>query len=210
MKKIIILLISLTIFGCKNSYEKEEFNAIQSILNNYLKLEYLENKPFEENENIKSDKIYNTKIKVYISDALIPISQIKEDEYWMFTNNFRFAENKNKFNEIINSTIFKKLRYREIKKKQIELINPYEQSENSRVDLKNEEKYNILSFSRVCFDYQMENGIVVINESIGRKGGKIQGNHKVLLIKKVNGKWVYIKENQNDEIVEILNSSRKN
>jgi hypothetical protein len=210
MKKIIILLISLTIFGCKNSYEKEEFNAIQSILNNYLKLEYLENKPFEENENIKSDKIYNTKIKVYISDALIPISQIKEDEYWMFTNNFRFAENKNAFNEIINSTKFKKLRYREIKKKQIELINPYEQSENSRVDLKNEEKYNILSFSRVCFDYQMENGIVVINESIGRKGGKIQGNHKVLLIKKVDGKWVYIKENQNDEIVEILNSSRKN
>jgi hypothetical protein len=210
MKKIIILLISLTIFGCKNSYEKEEFNAIQSILNNYLKLEYLENKPFAENDNIKSDKVYNTKIKVYISDALIPISQIKEDEYWMFTNNFRFAENKNAFNEIINSTKFKKLRYREIKKKQIELINPYEQSENSRVDLKNEEKYNILSFSRVCFDYQMENGIVVINESIGRKGGKIQGNHKVLLIKKVNGKWVYIKENQNDEIVEILNSSRKN
>jgi hypothetical protein len=210
MKKIIILLISLTIFGCKNSYEKEEFNAIQSILNNYLKLEYLENKPFAENDNIKSDKVYNTKIKVYISDALIPISQIKEDEYWMFTNNFRFAENKNAFNEIINSTKFKKLRYREIKKKQIELINPYEQSENSRVDLKNEEKYNILSFSRVCFDYQMENGIVVINESIGRKGGKIQGNHKVLLIKKVDGKWVYIEENQNDEIVEILNSSRKN
>jgi hypothetical protein len=210
MKKIIILLISLTIFGCKNSYEKEEFNAIQSILNNYLKLEYLENKPFAENDNIKSDKVYNTKIKVYISDALIPISQIKEDEYWMFTNNFRFAENKNAFNEIINSTKFKKLRYREIKKKQIELINPYEQSENSRVVLKNEEKYNILSFSRVCFDYQMENGIVVINESIGRKGGKIQGNHKVLLIKKVDGKWVYIKENQNDEIVEILNSSRKN
>jgi len=210
MKKTLFLLISLSIISCRKPYEKEEFYAIQNILNDYLKREYLENeiRPYihlkeETNSKFNTD---STEIKVYISDALIPISQIKEDEYWMFINNYSDPENKKIFKQIINSDQFKKLRYREIDKKNIKLINPYKQAESSIILLKNKEKYHIFNFSRVCFDNQKKNGIIVLNESIGKNGLEIQGNYKALLIKKKNKKWTYIKENQNNLIIETDNN----
>ena len=198
MKKILILLILTTLFSCENSYEKEEFIAIQDILNDYLRKEYLEDKLYPNRDfpgmNMEPIDTNRVELKVYISDALNPIEQIREDNYWMFENKYSESENKKIFNSILKSDKFKNLSYREIEKNDLELINPYKQVENSKIILKEKEQYNLLQFSRICFDSNLKNGIVVIDEHIGQKGLKIQGYYKAFLIKKIKGKWRYIKE----------------
>lgn len=198
MKKTLTLLILIAILGCEKSYEKEEFIAVQDVLNDYLKREYLDNILFPNRmfpeKDIEPIDTNNIVLKIYISDALNPIEQIREDNYWMFENNYPESENNEIFNSILKSEKFKNLSYREIEKNDLELIKPYKQVKSSKIILKEKEKYNLLQFSRICFDSSLKNGIVVIDEHIGQKGMKIQGYHKAFLIKKIKGKWKYIKE----------------
>jgi hypothetical protein len=196
LKKITLLILASVIIGCNASYQEEEFNAIQDVLNEYLEREYL-NKTLYPNRNFPDNSVERIDIdtldlKVYLSDALMPVSQIREDEAGMFQYLHMDSENSKLFNEILNSELFNKLSYREVKKENFKLIKPYRQVDDSQVLLEEGEKYNILRFSRICFDKNKENGIVVIDEHIGQNGMKIQGYYMPLLIKKVGNKWTYI------------------
>jgi len=172
--------------------------AIQDVLNEYLKREYLDKnsypyRHFPKNlvEEIDIDTL---DVKVYISDALIPISQIREDEGWMFDYIHFDQVNRKIFKEILSSEEFNKLEYREINKEDFKLNKPYQQVQKSQVLLEEEERYSILKFSRICFDKNKMNGIIVIDESLGKKGMNIQGYYRPLLIKKVDNQWTYLSD----------------
>jgi hypothetical protein len=212
MKRIILTLFIISLVSCDNNYEKEEFKAIEDITNNYLFKNHLNKmieKPqiFSENEieefYEKPLNVDTLDLKVYLSDALLPISQVKEDNEWMFDDNYFGTKDSTIFHSIVNSRDFKNLKYREFEKSKIQFIKPYRQFEKSNEKLKENEEYSLLSFSRICFDEKRENGIVVIEYGQGSKGYTSYGNHMAFLIKKINEKWEYIPRNRNIETIEI-------
>ena len=190
MKNFFLYIISIIFLSCGNDYEKEEIKVISDITNDYLRRSHLN----LEDEYLKLDTIQveGSDFDVYISDALIPIKQIKEDNEWMFLNNNFTKKNSILFNELINSEYFNSLKYREINKTEIELNKPYNkmfEKDNKRTSTK---EYLMFNFSRVCFNKEMNKGIVVINYKIGGKYGFTQGYNMPLIISKLNGKWTYI------------------
>jgi|TARA_B110000908_G_C10022210_1_gene343401 hypothetical protein len=212
LKRIILTLFIISLVSCDNNYEKEEFKAIEDITNNYLLKNHLNKmmeKPQIPSEN-EIEEVYERPfnvdtldLKVYLSDALLPISQIKEDNEWMFDDNYFGTKDSTIFHSIVNSREFKNLKYREFDKNKIQFIKPYRQFEKSNEKLKENEEYSLLSFSRVCFDEKKENGIVVIEYRQGSKGWTSYGNHMAFLIKKTNEKWEYIPRNRNIQRIEI-------
>ena len=149
---------------------------------------------FRDEDIVIKPNIDTMNIKVYISDALMPISQIKEDNEWMFKdNNFSIGDSI-KFYEIRNSQMFGKLKYAEIDKSKIKLIKPYEQFRKSQIKVYADEEYKILKFSRVCFDQKKENGIVVIEYLVGFESGMSSGYNGALLIKKINNEWKFVEK----------------
>lgn len=201
MKGILLTLVLLLIISCDDKYQNEEFKAIEEITNNYLVKNHLNKtieKPRIPSEN-EIEEVYERPLnvdtldlKVYLSDALLPISQIKEDNEWMFDDNYFGTKDSLIFHSIVNSTEFKNLKYREFEKNKIQFIKPYRQFEKSKEKLEENEEYSLLSFSRVCFDGKRENGIVVIEYRNGNKGFTSYGNHMAFLIKKINEKWEYV------------------
>lgn len=194
--KFLIIFFSIVIISCNDSYEKEELKAIEDITNDYLKrndLDKILNPPkFSDDQIVIKPNIDTLNIKVYLSDALLPISQIKEDNEWMFKNNSFSASDSIKFYGIRDSKTFKKLEYIEINKSKIKLIKPYRQFEKSQIKVSADEEYKILKFSRVCFDEKRENGIVVVEYLVGYESGTMSGFHGALLIKKVNNQWTFV------------------
>ena len=194
MKRALQILTLFFIIGCNYNYEKEELIVIEDISNEFLVKNHL-NKvlkdPFEE---VYERPLYvdTLDLKVYLSDALLPISQIKEDNEWMFENNLFEKKDSAIFYGLINSKKFKNLKYREFEKNKIQFKKPYRQFEKSKEKLKENEEYSLLSFSRVCLDDKRENAIVVIEYRNGKKGFTIYGSHMVYLIRKINDKWKYI------------------
>ncbi len=91
MKIIISILIILSFFGCQKAYEKEEVKAIEEITNDYLKKNHLDkyylNPPDFFGKPAPKANIDTLDFKVYLSDALMPINQIRKDNKWMFKNN---------------------------------------------------------------------------------------------------------------------------
>lgn len=197
MKKILIIIIvvGLLFATCTNgSYEIEEVLAIQDIANDFLQRNLLtEEIMVLDGEVIKITPFVDSlNSRVYFSDALLPISQVKEDNEWMFNNDYLGTPDSAIFYSIVNSKRFNKLTYREFDKSKIELVKPLMQFNKSQAKIKTDEEYTIFQFSRVCFDNKRENGILVIHYLRGFENGAMNGYHMALLIKKDNGKWAYI------------------
>jgi hypothetical protein len=197
MKKYLnIIFIFILFCSCKDNYEKEEFAAISDITNDYLERNILkailEPRDLLEDMPMVKPNIDSLDLKVYISDALIPIAQVKQDNEWMFKGNYHETEDSTIFYGIVNSEKFGKLNYREFDKKEIRLIKPFRQFEKSQEKITSDESYSILNFSRICFDSKKENGVVVIEYLQGFTSGSMNGYHMALLIKKKNNKWTYI------------------
>ncbi|REG88382.1 hypothetical protein [Flavobacterium aquicola] len=197
MRKIFVLLMfTILLTSCKDDYEQEELKAIEDVANDYLKTNDLLLNPtkFFDDQVIVKPNIDTLDIKVYFSDALLPISQVKEDNEWMFTdNNFKNASDSITFFSILNSQNFKDLKFREFAKSKLKLERPYTQFKSSQTKFTADEEYRVLNFSRVCFDDKRENGIVVIEYLVGYESGTSSGYHNSLLIKKKNGKWTYVR-----------------
>ncbi|CAD0009750.1 hypothetical protein [Flavobacterium salmonis] len=197
MRKIFVLfMFTILLTSCKDDYEQEELKAIEDVANDYLKTNDLLLNPtkFFDDQIIVRPNIDNLDIKVYFSDDLLPISQVKEDNEWMFTdNNFKKASDSITFFSILNSQKFKDLKFREFAKSKLKLERPYTQFKSSQTKFTADEEYRVLNFSRVCFDDKRENGIVVIEYLVGYESGTSSGYHNSLLIKKKNGKWTYVR-----------------
>ena len=197
MKKIFVLLMfTILLTSCKDDYEQEELKAIEDVANDYLKTNDLLLNPtkFFDDQVIAKPNIDSLDIKVYFSDALLPISQVKEDNEWMFTDNdFKKASDSITFFSILNSQTFKDLKFREFEKSKLKLERPYTQFKSSQTKFTADEEYRVLNFSRVCFDDKRENGVVVIEYLVGFESGTSSGYHNSLLIKKKNGKWTYVR-----------------
>jgi hypothetical protein len=197
MRKIFVLLMfTILLTSCKDDYEQEELKAIEDVANDYLKTNDLLLNPtkFFDDQVIAKPNIDSLDIKVYFSDALLPISQVKEDNEWMFTDNdFKKASDSITFFSILNSQTFKDLKFREFEKSKLKLERPYTQFKSSQTKFTADEEYRVLNFSRVCFDDKRENGIVVIEYLVGFESGTSSGYHNSLLIKKKNGKWTYVR-----------------
>ncbi len=199
--KIIITLFAFLLFlqSCENSdYETEEIKAIGEISNDYLVKEDL-SKILDIPDSIlghKVDKlsIDSLDIKVYFSDALLPIAQEREDNLWMFKDNNFSKSDSIIFYKIVNSKMFKNLEYREFDKRKIILEKPYQQSNYSEVKTIANKPYKILKFSRICFDEKKENGVVVIEILDGTEYGTMSGFNGAILIKKRNNKWEYVQK----------------
>ena len=191
MKNFFLYIISIIFFSCGNDYEKEEIKVISDITNEYLRRNHLN----LDDEYLKLDTIQveDSEFDVYISDVLIPIKQIKEDNEWMFSCNNLTKKDSILFNELINSEYFESLKYREFNKTEIKLDKPYNQMFEKDDKTTSAEIYLMFNFSRVCFNNEMNKGIVVIDYKIGGKYGFKQGYNMSLIILKVNGKWTYIK-----------------
>lgn len=201
MKRILLILFIISLISCDNNYEKEEYEAIEDIANNYLLKNHFKKIKEEPHLNYENEfeEVYERPLnldtldlKVYFSDALLPISQVKEDNEWMFNDNYFGTKDSAIFHSIVNSKEFKNLKYREFEKNKIQIVKPYRQFEKSNEKLEENEEYSLLSFSRVCFDEKRENGVVVIEYRNGNKGSTTYGNHMAFLIKKTEGKWEYV------------------
>ena len=152
-KFILVFLIAISLQSCNDSYEIEELKAIDDISNDFLIKKDL-NKLLNVPDSIDHIAVYkpnidSLNIKVYLSDALIPIAQEKEDNLWMFKNNKFSKSDSIIFYGIVNSSRFKELQYRDFDKKKIKLKKPYSQSEISEVKIVADQEYKILKFSRV-------------------------------------------------------------
>ena len=200
MKKILVIItVGLLFATCTNnsSYEKEEFIVIQDITNNFLQEILLteEVRVIFDGEVMKYEPFNDTlHSRVYFSDALLPISQVKKDFGWMFKDSYLGSNDSAIFYGIINSKQFYELKYRNFDKTKIELKKPLKQFNRSQERIITGERYAIFNFSRVCFDAKRENGVVVIEYTKGYENGTATGYRNALLIKKQNGKWVYIKK----------------
>jgi hypothetical protein len=197
MRKLFILLMcTVSLTSCKDDYEQDELKAIEDVANDYLKTNDILLNPtkFFEDQVLTKPNIDTLDIKVYFSDALLPISQVKEDNEWMFKDNhFKKASDSVSFFNIVNSQKFKELKFREFAKSKLKLEKPYSQFMSSQTEFTADEEYRVLNFSRVCFDDKRENGIVVIEYLVGYEIGTQSGYHNSLLIKKQNGKWTYVR-----------------
>lgn len=191
-----LILVCLTFIRCDNSYEIAEDKAIQDFANDYLQKNHLNdilNPILLMGE--KSPRVINLDsldLKVYISDALIPISQIKKDNEWMFNDNYFGTKDSAIFYQIVKSSQFAELEYRVFDKAQLKLVKPYRQFEKSKEKIPADEKYIILYFSRICFDKNKENGVVVIDYRTAHEGSSAYGYNMALLIKKIGDKWTYV------------------
>jgi hypothetical protein len=197
MNKLLnIILITLILCGCNDNYDKDELDAITDITNDYLERNILQETltPHDlfSDKPLAKPNIDSLDLKVYISDALIPIAQIKEDNEWMFNDNYFGTSDSAIFYGIVNSEKFRQLGYKEFDKQKVTLIKPFRQFGKSQEKIIADEVYTILNFSRVCFDNNKENGVVVIEYLQGLESGTRNGYHMALLIKKKNNKWTYI------------------
>lgn len=194
--RLLFFITAFFFISCSKSYEVEESKAIEDISNEYLSrndLSKIMNPPsFEGSPDSKKININSLDLRVYISDALMPISQVKEDDEWMFVDNNFNSSDSIIFYNLVNSEKFKELSYKEFDKTKLKLSRPYSQYQKYPMKLREDEEYTILKFSRVCFDDKRQNGIVVINYSKGFESGSMSGFQGALLIKKINDKWTYV------------------
>ena len=201
MRKIQILFIFIICLQSCNrnsEYEAEELKALEEVSSDFLfKKDF--NIRMNPPELIVKGKITETiadssAIRVFISDALLPINQEKEDNLWMFKDNNFSKTDSIMFYQISNSKKFKELGYREFDKQKINLKKPYIQSEYSEIKKYADKPYKILKFSRICFDINKENGIVVIEMLEGSEYGTMNGYNGAILIKKKNNRWHYVQK----------------
>ncbi|WKN31346.1 hypothetical protein PZB74_20560 [Porifericola rhodea] len=186
----VITFIFLLCTSCNKKYESLEEQVINDALNAFL-LKYqidFTNVPPPESINVLKSKVAKdtANLGVYVSDALLPIAQFKEDNKWMFSEEL---SNNPKFKEIVNSRKFEELSYREFNKERLNIIDPYVQLPESNNRIRSDKQYSIFSFSRVCFDEGMENAVLVIHYERGFETGSMSGYYGALLIEKRGENW---------------------
>lgn len=201
---IFIFLFLLLVGSHDNRNEKMELQAILDIADDCLKIERLKQNqiitpPPPENDDIQIDldsaiKEKQEIFKVFISDALLPISQVKEDNQSMFDKIYEDPFLDSIFNSIVVSKNFKRLKYREFEKSKLKLFKPYQQFSDRRKEVQNNEEYIILSFSRICFSQDYRYGVVVIDYQNGWPNCTGGGFHRPYLIEKKNNEWKIIEE----------------
>ena len=203
MRTTYLLLLIFILFGCTdNRYHKIEVAAIQDISNDYIKIKHRRKwpkppPPPTENDEIQIDfetSLEQDEYKVFLSDALIPISQVKEDNQWMFDKLYETPKLDSIFNSIIISERFGKLGYREYEKRNVIFNKPYQQFTDRKKEVGHDEEYLIIGFSRICFNKDYTFGLVVIDYKYGWPNGTGGGFHRPYLIKMENDKWKVIDE----------------
>ncbi len=196
MKKTAFLFILILSFSCNNTlkeYENEEFKAIQAILNEYLiNYEFAIRKHYKNDEFIKKDSIKN--YPILVSDALIPLCQIKEDNENLFEGEYKDTKFASIFMNLVNSEEFDRLDYREIKKSELLLKEPYKMVSSVKQAIEENSNYVQFFISRIVFDENYEKGIVYIRHRDGMKSGYYAGQGGVYVIEKTNNEWKYIKK----------------
>ncbi|MCT4562365.1 MAG: hypothetical protein N4A41_13430 [Crocinitomicaceae bacterium] len=203
---IIIVINLLFVIGCQNSdnninYEETELEVLQEIINTYLNDIHFKHiseglimdAEFSGEPKPNIDSLRNNLVlQVYISDGLTPISQEYKDETWMFEDNYTDSNLTNRLNSLINSKRFNELGYRKIDRTKFKLDKLYRHAKSSQPELKKDEEYAKLRFSRICFDPNFETGVIAIDYGHGVNGGIRGGYHMAFLIEKKNGKWKII------------------
>jgi|GEM_PF-2896362 len=205
MRIIFLIFTILILTGCINrNYTNVEDRAIQDITNDYLKIKHLSKNrlkrpPAPTEDNIKVEfgiKMEKQDVyKVFISDALLPISQVKEDNQWMFNKMYKSPSLDSLFKSLMLTSEFDGLKYREFDKEQIKLKQPYQQFTDRKNEIGTDEEYLIFSFSRISFSADYKYGLVVLNYSFGWTNGTGGGFHRPYLIENVNNEWKVIEEN---------------
>ncbi|MBU3822514.1 hypothetical protein KO566_10605 [Flavobacteriaceae bacterium XHP0103] len=198
MRVSIFIFLTLLLFSCTdNRYNKLEFKAIQDISNDYLRIKDLNQSLIKPGSQIAPDTIKKqNNYKVFISDALLPISQAKENNRLMFDIIFK---NENPHldsiaNSIVDSKNFKRLKYRKFNKSRLEFANPYRQFVEHKSEIGKDEEYVIISFSRICFSADDKYGLVVIDYEHVWPNGTGVGFNRPYLIEKKNNEWKVINE----------------
>lgn len=198
--RLILIFTLILLVSCNNlEYQNQEFNAIEDIANDYLKQKHFKKvtrKPPPPGDIMFEEESYvdTTDLKVFVSDALLPIDQVKEDNYWMFDELYSNKELDSLFNELQKEERFAKLKYREFIKTDLNIKKPYKQIFNIKKEVVTDEEYVIFSFSRILFDSDFKKGIVVIDFNYGSEYGIMGGFHRPYLIKKLNDKWTFVDE----------------
>lgn len=201
MRLTTFFLIFFTLISCKSSYENEELKAIEDISNEFLKendLNIILNPPPSPNGNPSwVPNLDSLDIKVVFSDELVSINDYKKSDTSMFKNNDFTKADSIIFNQIINSKKFEELEKKSFNKNNLKLAKPYRQVEKKEIKL--EEGFPSMKFSRICFDKKMQNGVVVIDYSNDVKTDEssqivssASGFNGALLIRKVNNKWAIV------------------
>ena len=198
MRILILVLTFFSILGCENqtSYELEEDKAIEDIINDYVthyigKTNRLPTQSRFDSALLQSDPIPEN-IQVYISDALIPISQLFEDNIWMTSENYQDSVLESEFSKLYNFSRLQKLHYREFDKKDLNLDAPLSQCVKCADEISADEQYSRISLSRICFNQQRDKGIVIINYGVGFESGIMGGHFGPFLIEKKQNKWTII------------------
>jgi len=193
--RVFAFLLLIFLFGCKN-YNSEEFNAIQDFTNEYLLTKHLPEildlipppPPGVMALQKSKPNIDSLDFKVYISDALLPIAQIKKDNRNLFNKTLKSTKSDNVFKAITKSHRFTNLGYREIEKSKIHLTKPYREIFDIQSEIKENDEYVEFYFSRVCFDTDYNYGLIFVNYNVFRNGMGT-GQIGIYLIHKVNSKW---------------------
>jgi hypothetical protein len=205
MKVSIFLFLTLLLFSCTdNRYNESEFQAIQDIANDYLRIKDLNQNRIKPGPPIEDDEIQiihdtikkQDTYKIFVSDVLLPISQVKEDYRWIFDIIYK---NENPHldsitNSIVDSKNFKKLKYRKFNKSRLEFTKPYRQLVDHKKEIGKDEEYVIISFSRICFSANYKYGLVVIDYEHGWPNGSGFAFNRPYLIEKKNNEWKVIDE----------------
>ena len=199
MRNTLIIVINLILLNsCQNidknlNYEETELEVLQEITNIFLNDIHFKHiaeglimdAEFNGEPKPTIDSLRNNLVlQVYISDGLPPISQEYKDETWMFEDNYTDSNLTNRFYSIINSKKFSEIGYRKIDRTKLKLDKLYIHTKSSQPELKKDEEYAILKFSRICFDSNFETGVIAIDYRHGVDGGTSGGYHMAFLIEK--------------------------
>jgi hypothetical protein len=206
--RYLVLIVAFVFCGCGNNYEKEESQAIKDITDEFIIKEHW-NEVVDPSFPILGMKlpkpvIDSLDVQVVFCDTLSAFSEISSKKRFVFDNNRYNGADQAILKEIMAQKQFEQLPSREITIKKINLPNHYRNVDRS--DLKDGDFYLNLKFSRVCFDEKMENGLVILDLGMGIHGKskfkelfqtyKNRISTELTLIKKVNGKWKMVENNE--------------
>ncbi|GAB4029733.1 hypothetical protein [Spirosoma jeollabukense] len=193
---IVSVCLGCTPFTEQEKYQDEEFNAIESVVNDYLKIyrlpELLDQRNYPILPLLPKPSIDTIDAKVYLSDALMSLAQTKEEDESTYhpdkANSFDIV-----YKNLMASSTFSELGYREFDKKEIILQKPFRQIFRPNRDVKEEEQYSELRLSRICFDDNLNRGMLYLYFSQGNSGAATSHSTLLLIEKKID-KWVIVDE----------------
>ncbi|WP_019987118.1 hypothetical protein [Rudanella lutea] len=196
---ILFVCLGCTPFTEREKYKNEEFTAIESVVNEYLKIyrlpELLDQTNYPGLPPLPKPSIDTIDAKVYLSDALMPLAQTKEDDESTYqpdkANSFDVV-----YKTLMASSTFSELGYREFEKKAITLQKPFRQIYRPNKDIKEEEQYSEIKLSRVCFNDNLNCGMLYL--WFGQGSNYATTSHTTLvLIEKKKDKWIIVDETYN-------------